>query len=219
MLMGYALLANFGTGGTFSSLTVFFIIGGFATIGSVAAYIMGFRPFKWFDGQFNLQDIIYIGIGFVGLFISVYLLTAYIAGNVGILIGLFSGGIVLAIALIRSENAMVPIIAHGIYDSLVLMIANGVFGSIAVDPATLGVSAFTFGSITPQDAVNQTIIQFIGPAFSEEMLKISTALGIGIMFNTKNKWVMMIIAVLAWAGLHSVISYPVNINLASITPH
>lgn len=222
LMIGYLMLNALGTATSFNALVVFFIIGGWSFIAAALAYSLKITPFEWLRGKFTLGDLGYIAIGFVGLIAIVSMITGQIAGSPGIILALFVGGILLAVCLFRTKNILVPIAIHGFYNTFVILASAGVFGSVipaaSINPAQYGTTLFNFGTLTPQDVVNQSLTQWVATATGEELVKVSAALGISVLL-VNNKYVAMGIAVFGWAALHSVASYPLSLNLGSLLPH
>lgn len=211
--LGLGLLYAFG-GGTFESIVTFGIIGIWSLSVSLFAYSKGIKPFEWM-GRFDKSDAGYLVIGIVGLLASVYLTTAIIPGNEGILTALFLGGIVLAVVLIKSQNILVPIGSHAIYNFIVVMIvAVGAPGTTVPLANTPFSPTFEFGALTSQDTFIQLVLQIIVGS-AEELLKVGVALGIYIML-ARNVAVAWVLSIAAWTFLHAVQSYVIELNLASL---
>lgn len=198
-----AALSNFGAGGTFESVVIFGLIGVISLIGALWAKQQGLQPFKWFDGKLNSQDAKLIAIGYVALLGAAYLITPYF-GAVGILIALGVGGGILAFVLIKSENILVPIIVHGLYNLTAIALASLSVIPLAASP--IFVPDFSVGTAQTNTILSQAFLQVFVVAFSEELMKVSLALGFSL-FITKDKKVTFAIAVVLWTVLHSVLSY------------
>lgn len=218
LFIGYALLSNFpaggGEGATYNSLIIFYVMGGFAWMGALYAYLIKYQPFKWWDGEFTMQDWAFVAIGFIAMIIIVFFITTYMQGPVGIIIALTLGGIVLAGLFWKSQNILMPILAHAIYNVVVIVIASGALGSVvALDAGKMGVPTYAVDPIGPQDLFQQLLIQLTAVGMSEEILKVSTAIGLTILLRTHIA-IAMLISVLGWATLHSTIAYPVIIDFS-----
>lgn len=204
--VGLVFLSNF-RGATLESAFVFAIMGVFALIASVMAYYNNIRPFKWWDGKFNKDDLKYIGMAYAGLLGIVYGVTSIVGGSIGILVALGGGAVVLFYSLKKSESLLVPWIAHFAYNTTSIALAS--FSIIALSASPLYVPNFTLDGHKPVDFMTQAFMQFAFVAFSEEATKIAVALG--IFQFTKNKTLGFAISGIAWVALHTILSYPIKI--------
>lgn len=192
-------------GSTSESAHVFIIMGLFALGAAVYAHHNGIRPFKWWDGKFNKTDLKWIGIAYVGLLAVVFAVTPVIGGSWGILVALGGGAVVLFLSLLKSESIIVPWFVHSLYNFTALALASASIITLAASP--IYVPNFTFGDGRPADIATQFIMQFAFVAFSEEIVKVSLALGIFAFVQNRN--VAIAVSAIAWVGLHTIVSYRV----------
>lgn len=200
---GFAALSNFGSGGTFESVVIFGLIGVISLIGALMAKQRGIDPFRWFDGKFDRQDLKLIGLGYLALLGTAYLITPY-GGSVGILIALGIGGAILAVTLIKSENILVPILIHGFYNLTAVILSSFSIAPLASSP--IFVPDFSVSTSVANGILSQAFLQLFIVAFAEEIMKVALALGFSL-FISRNKGIIFGLSILLWTVLHSVLSY------------
>lgn len=197
--LGIVFLSYFG-GSTLESAHIFAMMGMFAMIAAILAYQSNIRPFKWWDGHFNKQDLKWIGGAYAGLLALVFTITAVFGGSpMVVLLALTGGGVVLFVSLKKSESILVPWLVHSLYNFSALALASASIISLAASP--IYVPNFAFDN-RPTDIVTQFIMQFFFVAFSEEMLKVSITLGIFAL--TKRLNLAIAISIAFWVALHTV---------------
>jgi hypothetical protein len=106
---------------------------------------------------------------------------------------------VLFVSLKKSESILVPWLVHSLYNFTALSLASASIISLAASP--IYVPNFAFDG-RPTDFATQFIMQFFFVAFSEEMLKVSVALGIYAWTGRLN--LALGISIAFWVALHTV---------------
>ena len=206
--IGAILLYSFAGGETanFAIAVIFFMI--FLASIMFSMYAQKFdHQIKWFDAP-ELKDWPYLAVGVGGMLAAAFLITAFIPGNIGILIGLGVGGIGLGYALYKTESVFIAWIAHSSYNAIVITLASA--SIIPLSKSPFYVPSFSFEGVNPSDLVSQIFLQFAAVGLAEELLKVSIAIGVALLF-TKNKKVAIGIAVVLWVLLHVILSYPIRL--------
>lgn len=141
-----------------------------------------------------------------------YLATSFNNGSSDILenpapfVGIFLSGLVMGVQLILTHSILVPILTHGIYNSMVVMLREST--GLATFPITvpeIGMSIKGFS-----DLGSEIIFQNVLVASSEELFKTFIiaffVVAVAGSFNSKGKlvWAGMIISVLLWTLYHSI---------------
>lgn len=204
--VGVVFLTYYG-GDKLESALIFMVMGLFSLFAARQAHLAGIRPFKWWDGKFNADDLKWIGIGYASLLAVVLAITyGFGGGSVAILIALVGGGIILFLTLVKGETVLVPLITHGIYNTTALALAGA-----SVIPASFFafyVPNFNFDGARPADFITQIVLQTGFVAFGEELLKISLSLGMFVFTRSRNLGIAASIGL--WTLLHSVQSYRIS---------
>lgn len=121
-------------------------------------------------------------------------------------VGIFLSGLVMGVQLILTHSILVPILTHGIYNSMVVMLREST--GLATFPITvpeIGMSIKGFS-----DLGSEIIFQNVLVASSEELFKTFIiaffVVAVAGSFNSKGKlvWAGMIISVLLWTLYHSI---------------
>lgn len=203
--VGVVFLSYYG-GSKLESALIFMVMGLFSLLAAGKAHSAGIKPFKWWDGKFDKNDLKWIGIGY-GLLLAVVLAITYGfgGGSVAILVALVGGGIVLYFTLKKGENVLVPLLTHGIYNTTALALASA--NIIPASFFAFYVPNFSFDGARPAEFLTQIILQVGFVSFGEELLKISVALGIFILTKSKNLGIAT--SIILWVILHSILSYRV----------
>lgn len=208
------LLSSFGEGSSLDSALVFIVIGITSLVFANIARNNGFEPFKWYSGKLDPHERKYLGIGIIALLAVVFGTTMVYPGPEGILVALLLGGFVLAFMLFKTETIIVPWFIHAAYNLTVLALAGGFFSfagfsAVPLSASPIYVPSFALDPASVQSFFMSGVMQFFFVAFAEEMMKVSLALGVGMILN-KNPKVMLGISVFLWVILHSILSYRVG---------
>ena len=155
---------------------------------------------KFWTANISKKNIMWLGFSIAGVF-----LFSYIGGTTGNpLMGLIGSGLVMGFALWKSKSIIIPFIAHGTYNVVILELGK----------AGLVSNSFIAHSAIPVAATNSNVIleilwQFFLVASSEELLKLAAIVWalflIRGMFNTKSEIadaLAIIFGVIIWTLFH-----------------
>lgn len=205
--IGLVFLSYYG-GTKLESALIFIVMGFFSLFAAHKAHSAGIKPFKWWDGEFNKQDLKFIGIGYGSLLAIVLAITHVFGGGaIAILVALIGGGVMLYFTMYKGQTVLVPLIVHGTYNVTALALASA--SIMPLSAFGLYVPNFAFEAGRPVDFITLIILQYGFVSFGEEFLKISLALG--IFAFTKNKNLGIAVSIIMWAILHSILSYRVQL--------
>lgn len=173
---------------------------------SVGNHVKGEKDIKFFFMQdITIYKLVWIPIGLVGVFTGSY---------IGIisqqpLIGIFVSGIMMLIAFYRTHAILIPIIIHGIYNSVVVYIRAGTFDNILsaspIHVPEIGINLKGFSTLA-----SEIIFQNVLVAPAEEFLKVLVIAFVLVstrgQFGSKgiSKWIAGIFAVLLWVLFHTI---------------
>ena len=161
---------------------------------------------------FFMQDItkeklVYVPIGLVGVlgasFLAVSLDFQYSA-----LLGIFLSGIIMLYAFFRTSSILIPILIHGIYNSIVVIARSGLTQSSFLAEAPISVPEVAISISGLSQLASEIIFQNVLVATSEEMFKILIIAFIIVSvkgsFNDSGitKYVAGVFAVSVWAIFH-----------------
>lgn len=207
----------------FCATTIFFIV----FIGSLVMLVLLWlilpqAKARLSDGNvklFFMQDITFrklllVPIGLGGVLAVSYMATVFNNGSADItvnpapFVGIFLSGIIMGIQLIWTHSILVPILTHGIYNSLVVLMKETITGGLATFPISvpeigIGIKGFS-------DLGSEIIFQNVLVASSEELFKVFiiayfvVATTGSFKQSTKWVWVGMIVAVSLWTLYHSI---------------
>ena len=166
------------------------------------------RVLSFFWQDITLQKLLWVPIGFI-LVLGIAYGSSFIDSEFANLIGIFFSGIVMLVAFFATNSALVPILIHGFYNSLVVIMRSG-FGfdlqGITVPDIGINVALLQqFGDIVPQ-----IFFQIVLVSASEEFFKIFTIVFVIMAtrgtfgINGPMKWVGGIVAVLIWTVYHTI---------------
>lgn len=175
------------------------------------------------DGSthFWLQDVStdklwWIGIGLIGVFASSYLTASL---NVPI-IGIFASGIFMMIAFLRTKSILIPIMIHGIYNAVVILLQSGlVAGSFFAQSAiqtSVPIIGISNNGLPP--LASEMIFQFLLVATAEELLKVLVisffVVNVKGGFNPTRTttWIAALVSVGFWTILHAIQALPNALN-------
>lgn len=121
-------------------------------------------------------------------------------------VGIFLSGLVMGVQLILTHSILVPILTHGIYNSMVVMLRESTgLATFPIVVPEIGMSIKGFS-----DLGSEIIFQNVLVASSEELFKTFIiaffVVAVAGSFNSKGKlvWAGMIISVLLWTLYHSI---------------
>ena len=203
----------------FCATTIFFQVflgSGFMLVVLWLLYEKGRERMRVREGNkikiFFLQDLtikklIYVPLGLVGV-IGI----SYVIGTSSIpyasYMAIFSSGIVMLACFYKTNSIGVPILIHGLYNSLVVFLRSTTsLSSFPLDVPTIGINFELFGNI-----ISEIIFQLTLVASSEELFKVFIIAFIivssegGFKENNKMKYISGIFAVFVWTVYHSIAS-------------
>ncbi len=158
----------------------------------------------------NKQGLKWIGIGLGGVFLAVSV-SVFIDSA---LIGIMLSGFVLMFAFIKTNSVLVPVIIHGVYNSIVVAVKQGslelgAFSQSLLDSSPIRVPEIGVGIQGLSKLYSEIIWQFILVATAEELMKIAilvfVVIAIKSRFGTgKPVYVGAIVSVIIWGLLHTI---------------
>lgn len=209
--MSFILLTYFQDRATFESAVVFFMIGIAAVWAASKAKDEGYEPFEWRQGM-DRNDLKYMVGGYVALLVAGFGLTPL----GGPLVTLSAAGAILFVVMYKSQSIMTAWFAHAFYNISAVALATFSIIPLAASPIYVPDYSAAPTQQTLGDFANQAFLQFFSVAFAEEILKVSLAIGIGILFfqnydSQKAKVTAMAISALLWVALHTILSYQIKL--------
>jgi membrane protease YdiL (CAAX protease family) len=203
----------------FCATTIFFIV----FIGSLIMLVILWLiyPSRLANGNvklFFMQDVTFKKLtlvipGVLSVIAVSYLATLFNNGSPDILqnpapfIGIFLSGLIMGLQLIMTHSILIPILTHGIYNSIVVLLREQI-GGLATFPISvpeIGISIKGFS-----DLGSEIIFQNVLVASSEELFK-TFIIAFFIVATTgaftskgKSKWIGMLVAVTLWTLYHSI---------------
>ncbi len=206
----------------FCATTIFFIV----FIGSltmltllwlispqIKSRLQGTNVKLFFMQDITFKKLLLVPLGLILVITFSYLATSFNNGSPDItqnpapFVGIFLAGIVMGVQLILTHSILVPILTHGIYNSVVVLLREQVVGlatfPIAVPEIGLSIKGFS-------DLGSEIIFQNVLVASSEELFKTFIiaffVVAVAGSFQSKGKlvWAGMIVAVLLWTLYHSI---------------
>ena len=161
----------------------------------------------------TFKKLLLVPVGLVLVITFSYIATSYNNGSPDItqnpapFVGIFLAGIVMGIQLILTHSILVPILTHGIYNSMVVLLREQVAGlatfPISVPEVGMSIKGFS-------DLGSEIIFQNVLVASSEELFKTFIIaffiVAVAGSFRSKGKlvWAGMVVAVLLWTLYHSI---------------
>ena len=166
---------------------------------------------------FFMQDITFKKLLLVipGLIIIIgvsYIATLFNNGNPDIVanpapfLGIFFSGLVMGIQLILTHSILVPILTHGIYNSIVVLLRES--GGLATFPISVPEIGLTLQGFSDLGA--EIIFQNVLVASSEELFKTFIIAFFVVAttgtFSSKGHmvWLGMVVSVILWTLYHSI---------------
>ena len=151
------------------------------------------------------RGLIWIGISLAGVFATVALSVAINSP----LIGIGLSGMALMIGFIKTKQLLVPVIAHGIYNSFVVTVKSVGLEFSFLSNSPIKVPEIDIGIQGLSKLYSEIIWQFMLVSTAEELMKIAILVFIVIILKSKFEegnavWVGGIIAVIVWTMMHTV---------------
>jgi len=194
----------------FCATVIFFLIfiGSFVMLLMLIVATQNRRVLAFYWQDITLSKLIWVPLGFV-LVLAIAYGSSFIESEFSNLIGIFFSGIVMLVAFFATNSALIPILIHGFYNSLVVVLRSG-FGfeldGITVPEIGINVALLQqFGDVIPQ-----IFFQIVLVSASEEFFKIFTI--VFVIMATRGtfgidgpmKWVGGIVAVTIWTVYHTI---------------
>lgn len=212
----FFLLANVNTDAEFKSVIIFSIVTiisfmillmlGFITE-SGKSRLKGNDDIKlFFMQELTLNKLVYIPIGLIGVF-AISLLTINSNVPYAAFFSIMGAGFIMLFCFLRTHTIIVPIIIHGMYNSIVVILrdqfANSVLSSAPINVPNIDIS---LGSVS--NLASQILFQNFLVASAEEMFKI--LIMAFFVVTLRNKFVGTggtiilggIIATIVWSSFH-----------------
>jgi len=154
----------------------------------------------------NLNNIKWIGISLGGIFLSVALSVSLNSA----LIGIGMSGIILMVAFVKTNSILVPILAHGVYNSFVVTVkATGLELFTFLNQSPIGVPNVDLGIAGLSNLYSEVIWQFMLVASAEELMKVAILVFVVLMLrgrfeNGNQVWIGGVTAVIIWTAMHTI---------------
>ena len=227
MILGFYALSNIDNDVEFKTLNTFFILylsSGFGIL-MAQSNIRGWKNHMedlqiFWTNDIDRNGIKWIGLGLLGIFVSVGLTLALGSGldanglryvQAG---GILLAGIMMMIAFLKTNAILVPIIIHGVYNSFVVFLKKTSFEVIGGTEGFAGipirVPEIGIGFKGLADLYSEMIWQFFLVATSEEFLKLGILImGTLLVYNQWQSKGMAVflsagVSVVFWTLLHSI---------------
>lgn len=160
-----------------------------------------FREWKW-------RNLLYIPLGLIFVFGGAFAGSAINSPLMSIGIA----GVVMLFTLYRTNTVLVPIMIHGIYNSIIIYLRTGGVSASLVHTLSLSttfVPSFGNNLASYYGLTTEIVFQVFLVAVAEEMFKIFVIIfaivGTEGNFDVKNKpitWISGIAAVILWVSMH-----------------
>jgi hypothetical protein len=166
----------------------------------------------FFMQDITIKKLLLVIPGLLIILTVSYLVTFANNGNPDILanpapfIGIFVSGLVMGIQLIWTKSILIPILTHGIYNSIVVLLREG--GGLATFPISVPEVGLSLQGFSDLGA--EIIFQNVLVASSEELFKtfiiafFVVATTGSFKSSTHWVWLGMIVAVMLWTLYHSI---------------
>ena len=162
----------------------------------------------FFMQDLTLRKLAWIPIGIIGVFAISFASSSADAA----IFGIFGSGLIMLVAFLKTHSVLVPIIIHGVYNSLVVVFRSGLLqGNVALQNTPFNVPeiGLSFQGLTALGS--EIMAQFMLVATAEELLKV-LIIGFVVVairrgdFNSSGVvvWIAGFIAVGMWTILHIV---------------
>lgn len=170
------------------------------------------NPNTLWQENITKDKLVWVGAGIIGVFISVYISFTINDLVTSQLVGLTLSGIVILLALFKTEALLAPVWIHGTYNSFVIAVKLGFIKAQLFQPLSqspINVPELVAGLNGAQRLGTEIIFQYMIVATAEELLK--TAFLVFFMIALRRylppnqaKWTSGILSVLIWVGLHTI---------------
>jgi len=154
----------------------------------------------------TLKNIKWIGISLGGIFVAVALSVSLNSP----LIGIGLSGAILMVAFVKTNSLLIPVFAHGIYNSFVVTVkSTGLEFLTFLDQSPILVPVVDIGIAGISNLYSEIIWQFMLVATAEELMKIAILVFVVLIlrgrFEKGNQiWIGGIVAVVIWTMMHTV---------------
>lgn len=154
----------------------------------------------------NIKTIKWVGISLAGMFAIVALSVTLNSP----LLGIGLSGVILMVAFVKTNSILVPVFAHGIYNSFVVTAkATGLELLVFLDQSPIGVPFIDIGIGGLSTIYSEVIWQFMLVATAEELMKVAILVFVVILLKNRFEkgnqiWIGGIIAVIIWTMMHTV---------------
>lgn len=159
-----------------------------------------FRNWSWWK-------LIWIPVGLALVFVGAYIGSAINQPIMSIAIA----GVVLGFALVHTNTVAIPIIIHGLYNSIIIYLRSGTQASLLHTFSLSPSFVPNLGSdlASSYGIINEVVFQVFLVAVAEEIFKVFmiTLIIVGLVgnFDTRNKFVIalaLLVAISVWVTLH-----------------
>lgn len=185
----FFFLSNTNNDIEFKSTTIFMIVlvASYVLLLSLAAtegrgkFLRGNNVILFFQEPVTRRDLLWIPIG---LFLS--LGVAFAASNfipdqtAAGLTSVVAAGVVMMGIFLRTHSILIPVLIHGSFNTAVILIGAGVFGSVALDSASIPIPEIGIPLGNTPLLFSESLFQFVLVSLSEEMFKM-LAFGFALM--------------------------------------
>ena len=216
-VVGAVLLGNVNACGSieFCKVTVFAILFGLSAIILLAFAVFTRGGYNTVGGagpigRFMFQPIttgkmLWVPIGVIAVVATSYAVTFWDYSYASF-VGIFFSGIIMFIAFLQTNSIIVPIVIHGLYNSIVTVLREGVgnlFDGFTPNVGLGGISLTESTKFWFEIALQNTLV-----APSEELFKLfGVAVFVAILKGSYTNpgirvWTAGVIAVLIWTVLH-----------------
>lgn len=207
----FFLLSNIDTDFEFKT-TLFFTISFvvlftvFLIMATIPEYMNFFKTASgkiFFMERIEVKELIYIPLG-LGAILGISFVAVQFASPI---LSVFLSGLVLLYVLIKTQHFLVPVMIHGIYNDIVLLLRQGTsqtfLSQTGISIPEVGITLGNLSQLT-----SEMIFQIFLVASTEEMMKILiiafVLLSIKTRFSSSKVavWVAGVIAVTIWTVFH-----------------
>lgn len=188
-------------------LASYLLLLGLATSPSIGKYFKGRNVALFFQHDITVGHLLWIPIGLVMAFGYSLMIS-----NIGLdptnsaLLSIFGSGMIMMFIFFRTGAILIPIIIHGLYNSLVILLSSSLVNFKILSPIPVPEIGISLGTLNT--LASESIFQFFLVAPSEEMFKMLVIAF--ILAITKNQfdnkgitvYVAGIFAVILWTVYH-----------------
>lgn len=184
------------------SFVVLFVI--FVMISSVRTYRQYFisKGRLFFMERIELRELIWIPIGLIGV-LGVSFIAVQLSSPIS---AVFASGLILLYTLYKTQHFLIPVLIHGIYNDIVILIRQGssatFLSQTGISIPEVGISIGNLSKLT-----SEMIFQIFLVASTEELMKIAiiafVLLSVRQKISSGNfKWFAGVVAVAIWTVFH-----------------